>query len=242
MSKTTLSVITLLLLLFSVPVAALSNGVSSVPLSSSLPLPFEPNRGQAERDVDYVARGKAYSVSLKSAEAVVALEKSGSDPARICRLHAYVADDRAVAAVEAAVVARYTASPPAFTLVRTRLSRAGALVAFEAVASSSQEEATRPLGIEGAANREMAETTVFDAEPEGPWPVPKDTYLPFFVAVGLAFVFLGLLTVTGIWASAFPVIFVGMTRLWPLSQAPGVIYVMAGIVAVLGAAANFIAN
>src|SRR5207245_5676758 len=41
-------------------------------------LPFEPNRGQAERDVDYVARGKAYSVSLKSGEAVLALGKSGS--------------------------------------------------------------------------------------------------------------------------------------------------------------------
>jgi len=56
-----------------------------------------------------------------------------------------------------------------------------------------------------------------------------------------AIVCLGSLTITGIWASAFPVVFIGMTRLWPLSHAPGVIYVMAGIVAVLGAAANFIA-
>src|SRR5689334_18366532 len=38
-----------------------------------------------------------------------------------------------------------------------------------------------------------------------------------------AVVFLGLLIITGIWASAFPVIFVGMTRLWPLLQAPGFI-------------------
>jgi hypothetical protein len=69
MSRTLLSVTTLLLLL-SVPVPAISNGANAMPLSSSLPLPFEPNRGQAERDVGYVARGKAYSVSLKSGEAV----------------------------------------------------------------------------------------------------------------------------------------------------------------------------
>jgi hypothetical protein len=39
----------------------------------------------------------------------------------------------------------------------------------------------------------MAETTVLDANPEGPMPVPPDTYLPFFVATGLAILFVGLL-------------------------------------------------
>ena len=58
---------------------------------------------------------------------------------------------------------------------------------------------------------------------------------------GRGLIFLILLNVTGMWASLFPVIFVGMTRLWPLGQAPGVIYLMAGLVAVLGAAANFVA-
>jgi cytochrome c oxidase subunit 1/cytochrome c oxidase subunit I+III len=61
------------------------------------------------------------------------------------------------------------------------------------VSSSTEAEETGALAIEGAAGRNMAESTVFDAQPEGPWPVPPDTYLPFFVAVGLAVVFLGLL-------------------------------------------------
>jgi hypothetical protein len=54
-------------------------------------------------------------------------------------------------------------------------------------------------------------------------------------------IWLVLATGAGIWASLFPVIFIGMTRVWPLAQAVGVIYVMAGIVTVLGAAANFVA-
>jgi cytochrome c oxidase subunit 1/cytochrome c oxidase subunit I+III len=62
-----------------------------------------------------------------------------------------------------------------------------------AVAQPSTREESRVLSIDGAASRDMAETTVFDAEPEGPWPVPPDTYLPFFVALALAVVFLGLL-------------------------------------------------
>jgi cytochrome c oxidase subunit I+III len=61
------------------------------------------------------------------------------------------------------------------------------------VSSSVDGDATRALAIEGAANRNMAETTVFDAQPEGPWPVPPDTYLPFFAAFALAIFFLGLL-------------------------------------------------
>ncbi|HET9728161.1 MAG TPA: cytochrome c oxidase subunit I [Acidimicrobiia bacterium] len=52
---------------------------------------------------------------------------------------------------------------------------------------------TRALTVDGAADRDMAETTVFDARPEGPWPVPPDTYLPFFVAVGLTGIFAALL-------------------------------------------------
>jgi cytochrome c oxidase subunit I len=61
------------------------------------------------------------------------------------------------------------------------------------VAASSSAEETRALGLEGMGDRDMAESTVFDAEPEGPWPVPPDTYLPFFVAVALTILFVGLL-------------------------------------------------
>src|SRR4051812_1505361 len=70
------------------------------------------------------------------------LAKSGSDATRVLRLHAYVADEGAVAAVEAAVAARFENAAPAFTLVRTTLARAGALVAFEAVAAPSREAST----------------------------------------------------------------------------------------------------
>jgi cytochrome c oxidase subunit 1/cytochrome c oxidase subunit I+III len=61
------------------------------------------------------------------------------------------------------------------------------------VSGSDSTSEARALAIDGAADRDMAESTVFDAEPEGPWPVPPDTYLPFFVAVGLAIVFVGLI-------------------------------------------------
>ena len=61
------------------------------------------------------------------------------------------------------------------------------------VSDSHTTSEARALAIDGAADRDMAESTVFDAQPEGPWPVPPDTYLPFFVAVGLAIVFVGLL-------------------------------------------------
>ncbi len=52
-------------------------------------------------------------------------------------------------------------------------------------------------------------------------------------------IWLGLAGAAGVWASFFPVIFVGMTRLWPPAEAP-VIYVMAGIVTALGVAANLV--
>src|SRR5436305_227705 len=61
------------------------------------------------------------------------------------------------------------------------------------LSAGSDGEATKALAVEGAATRDMAESTVFDAQPEGPWPVPPDTYLPFFVAVALAIFFVGLL-------------------------------------------------
>ncbi len=61
------------------------------------------------------------------------------------------------------------------------------------LSTSVDGEASRALSAEGAAARDMHESTVFDAEPEGAWPVPPDTYLPFFAACGLAVVFMGLL-------------------------------------------------
>jgi enamine deaminase RidA (YjgF/YER057c/UK114 family) len=58
----------------------------------------------------------------------------GSELGKVARLTAYVADEAAVAAVQAAVDARFSKGPVAFTLVRTPLATKGAVVAFEAVA------------------------------------------------------------------------------------------------------------
>ena len=52
-----------------------------VNVSGNLPLAFEPNRGQTDRVIDYVARGNGYSVFLKSSEAVLALRgANGTNP------------------------------------------------------------------------------------------------------------------------------------------------------------------
>jgi cytochrome c oxidase subunit I len=72
------------------------------------------------------------------------------------------------------------------------------------------------LGIDGAGDRDMAETTVFDAKPEGPWPVPPDTYLPFFAALMLAVMFLGLLMRVVLigWAGAAVAIVAVLRWMW----------------------------
>ena len=49
------------------------------------------------------------------------------------------------------------------------------------------------VGLVGMGERDMAETTVFDAEPEGAWPVPPDSYLPFFAAIAILVLVIGLL-------------------------------------------------
>src|SRR5437016_12829109 len=75
MSRTVPSVAALILLLLASPVAGTSKATNSPLHSANLPLAFEPNRGQVERGVDYVARGNGYSVSLKPSEAVIALHQ-----------------------------------------------------------------------------------------------------------------------------------------------------------------------
>ena len=40
-----------------------------------LPIRFEPNRGQADRRVKFVARGRGYNLFLSGTEAVLALRK-----------------------------------------------------------------------------------------------------------------------------------------------------------------------
>ena len=80
-----------------------------------------------------------------------ALAKAGSALARVVRLNAYVADDAALAEVEAAVTARFAQTPPAFVPIRTPLAIPGAKVAFEAVALSSRTPAAVELLDDSAA-------------------------------------------------------------------------------------------
>ena len=44
-------------------------------LRASLPLSFEPNRGQADRPVEFLARGSGYNLFLTRTEAVLALKQ-----------------------------------------------------------------------------------------------------------------------------------------------------------------------
>lgn len=62
------------------------------------------------------------------------LAPAGGDLRRVLRLNLYVANDDVTAPVEAVLAARFGAAPPAVTLVRSPLVRAGALVACDAVA------------------------------------------------------------------------------------------------------------
>lgn len=82
-------------------------------------------------DAQTQARG-----ALASLEAT--LKKSGSSLAQVARLSAYVAAEDDVATVERVIGEAFAAAPVAYTLVRTPLAKAGARVAFEAVAVSAR--------------------------------------------------------------------------------------------------------
>lgn len=65
------------------------------------------------------------------------LRERGSELDQVVRLNAYVAEVASADVVEAVVGERFKATPVAFTLVRTPLAQKGAVVAFEAVATTS---------------------------------------------------------------------------------------------------------
>ncbi len=88
------------------------------------------------RNADFVVRAEV-EAALGALDDVLA--RHGSDLTRVVRLCAYVSEDRSVSDVEAAVSKRFATMPVAFTLVRTPLAQAGARVAFEAVAWSSEK-------------------------------------------------------------------------------------------------------
>lgn len=90
-------------------------------------------------DVSRDARGQAEQALDRVAAAVAA---AGGDMKRILRLNAYVSDDAATAAVDAAIAARFADAPPAVTLVHTPLSVKGALVGFDVIAAVSNAPAS----------------------------------------------------------------------------------------------------
>lgn len=60
-------------------------------------------------------------------------------------------------------------------------------------AASGDDEATKALGIEGALARENPVTGGLEGRPEETSNIPRETYLPFLLALGLAVFFTGLL-------------------------------------------------
>jgi cytochrome c oxidase subunit 1/cytochrome c oxidase subunit I+III len=60
-------------------------------------------------------------------------------------------------------------------------------------AASGTDEATRSLGIEGALRRENPVTGGLEGRPEETSAIPRETYLPFLLALGIAVFFTGLL-------------------------------------------------
>lgn len=87
-------------------------------------------------------QGEATAQANGALEALAGiLAGAGSDLSRVVRLNAYVSDDAAMAAVDAAVAAHFAATPVAFTSSRTPLAVPGARVLFEAVATTSRSPA-----------------------------------------------------------------------------------------------------
>src|SRR5204863_9226744 len=76
----------LIVLLVALPAAGISKTTNPVIHSGNLPLAFEPNRGQVQEGVDYVARGNGYSVSLKASEATIALHQGAEKQTDVLRI------------------------------------------------------------------------------------------------------------------------------------------------------------
>ena len=86
MFRSVRSVISLIVVLVALPAAGISKTTNPVIHSGNLPLAFEPNRGQAQEGVDYVARGNGYSVFLEAAEATIALHQDANKAADVLRV------------------------------------------------------------------------------------------------------------------------------------------------------------
>jgi cytochrome c oxidase subunit I len=74
------------------------------------------------------------------------------------------------------------------------------------VCESGDDDATRALGVEGALERATPLTTGLRAEPEATMEIPEETPLPFFVALGIAVLLVGILFTGAVAASVGVVI------------------------------------
>src|SRR6266550_7605367 len=59
---------------------------------AKLPLSFEANQGQADAQVQFLARGPGYGLFLTSTEAVLSLRQASGQPARLGRGHSALLD------------------------------------------------------------------------------------------------------------------------------------------------------
>src|SRR5437763_4371159 len=59
-------------------------------------------------------------------------------------------------------------------------------------AASGDDDATKALGREGALHKQTPITAGIDTRPESTMTIPHETYVPFFVALGIAVFFVGL--------------------------------------------------
>jgi enamine deaminase RidA (YjgF/YER057c/UK114 family) len=95
--------------------------------------------------------GEAAAEAAQALEALGAvLARSGGALDRMVRLNAYVTGSAVVSVVDALVAERFGRTPVAYTLVRTPLARAGARVAFEAVAQSSRSPKSVEVAVDAA--------------------------------------------------------------------------------------------
>lgn len=76
MSRTTAK-FSSLILLFGLVTAAPAAETAAAAAFVKLPLPFETNAGQADRDVKFLSRGQGYTLFLTESEAVLALRRPG---------------------------------------------------------------------------------------------------------------------------------------------------------------------
>src|SRR5262245_57155928 len=72
-----------------------------------LPMSFEPNRGQTDARVDFLARGPGYTAFLAPTQAVMALKDGASSDVLRMRLHGSNAHARATGADRQAGVSNY---------------------------------------------------------------------------------------------------------------------------------------